>query len=68
MAGEGPSSDTINLQAMMSSPLTVGPPQLLTAVYIQPMTILLSWLPPMHPPRDIVSLHVMSCDPVYLFD
>lgn len=55
MAGEGPSSDHINLQAILSSNPILDSPQLLTAVNIQPMRMLLSWFPLMHPPHDIVS-------------
>ena len=61
--GEGPASDKVNLQTILSSSPSLDHPQLLTALNIEPMKIMLSWFPPRHPPHDIVSVHVMSCDP-----
>ena len=54
MLGEGPSSDQINLQTMLTSTL-IDAPQLLSAVNVQPTTVLLSWFPPIRSPHGIVS-------------
>lgn len=61
MIGEGPSSRQMNLQTVLLSTPTLNAPQLLTAVNIQPMKVLLSWFPPVHPPVDIVSHCDVMC-------